>query len=546
MCLTGLSTSNNVFCQSLKIFIQDGRYGFTDTNDKIVIAPEYDYAMDFCEGCELTVVAEGEYYQSSDPGIDPNIYFKGQFGLINFNGDLLIPPIFDIYLNVAKDYAIMGEGTGLLRFDNWPNVAEIHFEGVSGVISTAGDTIVPFIMSQVRYVDLDERNLWIVNQSDREGYSLLNDKGQNLSYDFFDEILGYNEGLFRIRDEGKYGFIDTSGWVTIPPIYENASDFRGGLTSVQLGEGYFMIFSTGSRASNVSLTYDSVYSYSEGFAKVEIFNKAGFVDESGYFLGKPEYINARSFYDGLAAVETENKFGYLHTDGYTDMTNNYRYESVKSLLTVDSSGENINQKIDLDEIADTSYFFYPVKDWDLKTLTQFSLEAFRWAPYIYYQYPHMLPKVMSGEGTLAGRYLLNRDFWNPGNEKWESLKKTVLFPVLSSETSRKLMWNWIQPAFRKIWLSMPELHRDNYHQLFDYLESYLKKYPRDEIMNHLNSNESEFAYYHFDGSHSPYRKTSALIDRLILIHGVFSETEAASWIIEINQSLSEWDETIDN
>jgi len=56
-------------------FIQDGKYGFRDERENIVIKPEYDFAMEFCKGCEMTVVAYGNYYQSPDPDNNPGIYF---------------------------------------------------------------------------------------------------------------------------------------------------------------------------------------------------------------------------------------------------------------------------------------------------------------------------------------------------------------------------------------------------------------------------------------------------------------------------------------
>ena len=61
----------------------------------------------------------------------------------------------------------------------------------------------------------------------------------------------------------------------------------------------------------------------------------------------------------------------------------------------------------------------------------------------------------------------------------------------------------------------------------------------------MQSNESEFAYYHYDGSKSQYRKTSALIDRLILVHNVITEDQAIDWIKEIHRSITEWDKTLE-
>ena len=387
--------------------------------------------------------------------------------------------------------------------------------------------------------------MWLVNQSEREGYSIIDEKGHNLVYDFYDEIFESREGLVRIKKEDKYGFIDTSGITMIPPLYDNASDFSERLASVQLDEEYFMIYSSGSKAYNMPFRFDSLYPYSEGFAKVKVFDRYGFIDMNGYFLGDPKYTTAHNFFNGLAAVETETKFGYLYVDGNKDITKKYNKEFIGSLLSGKMGLPLPEQKIDLEELDDSMYYFHPVKNWDLKTLTQFSLEAVRWAPYLYYQYPHMLPKVIAGEGTLSGRFLLNRDFWEPENEKWQKFKESVLFPILSSEESRILLWEWINPAFKEIWLSMPALHRDEYHQLLYYLESYFSKYSRDEILAFMQSNESEFAYYHYDGSKSQYRKTSALIDRLILVHNVITEDQAIDWIKEIHRSITEWDKTLE-
>jgi hypothetical protein len=530
-----------VFCQTLKPFIQDGNYGFKDMDENIVIDPEYDFVLEFCEGCKLTVVANGKYYQPPDPEKDPGIYFTGKFGLMDFKGTLLIPPVFDAYLEIGEDYAIMGEGSGVVRFDHWPNVSRVYFEGVSGAINTEGDTIIPFIMSQIKQMKFENKKVWIVNQSDREGYSIIDKEGHNLVYEFYDEIHEPKEGLVRIKKENKYGFIDTNGMTIIPPIYNNATDFSESLASVQLDDEYFMIYSTGSKACNVPFRYDSLYSYSEGFAKVKFFDKYGFIDKYGYFFNLPEYTVARTFFNGLATVETGTEFGYLYVNGNKDLTKKYNDDHV-DLLSGKAESFLYEQKIDLEELNDTMYYFHPVKDWDLKTLILFSLEAIRWAPYLYYQYPQMLSKVIAGEGTLSGRFILNRNFWDPGNEKWENCKKSVLFPILSSEESRIRLWEWIKPAFKEIWLSMPTLHRKNYHELLTYLESYFSEYNRDEILDYLKSNESEFAYYHSDGSKSPYRKTSALIDRLILIHDVISEYEAVDWVKEVHRSVTEWDE----
>ena len=41
-----------------------------------------------------------------------------------------------------------------------------------------------------------------------------------------DDVVSFYEGLARIKQDKKFGYIDTSGNVVIPIIYDSATDFE--------------------------------------------------------------------------------------------------------------------------------------------------------------------------------------------------------------------------------------------------------------------------------------------------------------------------------
>ena len=82
----------------------------------------------------------------------------------------------------------------------------------------------------------------------------------------YDDIDCLSEGLAVVKRDGKYGFIDNTGQVVIPPKYDLAWDF------------------------------------SEGLARVSQNGKAGFIDNTGKVVIPLKYDKADSFYNGVAGV----------------------------------------------------------------------------------------------------------------------------------------------------------------------------------------------------------------------------------------------------
>jgi hypothetical protein len=109
--------------------------------------------------------------------------------------------------------------------------------------------------------------------------------------------------------EGKYGYIDRSGKMVIPPKFGSADPFSEGLAMVQLdsaGNKWGYIDKSGKVVIS-GKEFDLARGFSEGLAVVRGKNdKYGYIDKTGKFVIPPQFFRAGDFSEGLAAVEPAN------------------------------------------------------------------------------------------------------------------------------------------------------------------------------------------------------------------------------------------------
>lgn len=151
----------------------------------------------------------------------------------------------------------------------------------------------------------------------------------------FDEVGDFHEGMAWIRKGDKYGFIDESGILAIPMIYD----------------AY--------RTETID-SHPIMNNFSEGLAGISIDGKCGFIDKTGaliipaifdgdFYIG--EWISYMPvFKDGLARVKKDKKFGYINKSGeiavpfeYASAGNDYTGFFTEGLIRV-SIGDDEERK----------------------------------------------------------------------------------------------------------------------------------------------------------------------------------------------------------
>lgn len=142
---------------------------------------------------------------------------------------------------------------------------------------------------------------------------------------------------FPIKQNGKVGFIDSTGKIVISPRFDSASSqndviFGEGLAAVQVGGKWGYIDRTGEFV--IQPKFEHVPSlFNEGLAqvviKVKLIEKTvqadkftvreemyGFIDKNGHLVESLKFIEERTtFVDGLAKVKKGEKFGYVDKTG---------------------------------------------------------------------------------------------------------------------------------------------------------------------------------------------------------------------------------------
>jgi hypothetical protein len=132
----------------------------------------------------------------------------------------------------------------------------------------------------------------------------------------YEDVWDFSEGLAAVKMNDYWGFIDKTGRMVIPAVYDDALWFEDGLAKVEKDGQYGFIDITGKEV--VAPEFDAIEFFGGARDRVGVLqnDKWGIVDkESGELIITPQYDLIKSFSNGLAAVETKGKWGAINTQG---------------------------------------------------------------------------------------------------------------------------------------------------------------------------------------------------------------------------------------
>ncbi len=198
------------FKNDLAYFIEDNKYGFVNKLGGQHRA-EFDWISDFNNKQVAIIKKEGFY------------------GLINAQGKYLLEPVYDQVIKTNSPVFIV--------------VSNNNY----GFFSSEG-----CFLSQVAYEYTKEKPAEFYTNGEyfkliKKGEQSLVDKnGRTLiSFDAYNEINFYSEGLMRVRKdikkEPKYGYLDKKLSMAIPLKYQQAGDFSDSIALVKLKDKFIML-----------------------------------------------------------------------------------------------------------------------------------------------------------------------------------------------------------------------------------------------------------------------------------------------------------------
>lgn len=127
---------------------------------------------------------------------------------------------------------------------------------------------------------------------------------------------------------GKWGYMDTTGKVVIPPQFDHARPFYGGLAEVSIDKQGAYIDPSG--AVVIQPQFEDAADFHDGMAVVNLKDKGGwgFIDTTGKFVIplQQKYDNWHPFSEGLAAVNKGAYWGFIDKTGKVVIPLKYRWE----------------------------------------------------------------------------------------------------------------------------------------------------------------------------------------------------------------------------
>ena len=283
-----------------------------------------------------------------------HVYEGGSKLIIQFKGSI-VPALETLFKSKEKDILI------LKISGHFPNVqiGKSSSVKIGQKIFTIGspkgfeNTIAEGIISGLRTFDSGTKSLFQISapiSSGSSGGAVINSKGeligitnasaegQNINFaipieEFIklgNKVRQYpipsnssveNEGLYPVKIENKYGFINNKGVVVVQPNFDFAWEFSNKLARVSVGRKIGFINNKGEFI--ITPRFDDVEDFEEGMAKIKISGKYGYINKKGSIILKPVFKVAYSFHDGLAYVVESLADGH-ESKGFIDKLGKFK------------------------------------------------------------------------------------------------------------------------------------------------------------------------------------------------------------------------------
>ncbi len=249
----------NELPQNYHATAKDGKFGYVDKNNKIVIDYKFDYAYDFKEG--IAKVREGNKYDG--------VYF-----LINEKGKT-ISGKFDAIADFSNEIAIVEKINKNAIIDKEGNITSNWYDKINDF----------------------QLNTALVQNGNKFGF--INNNGDFMSQ-WYDEAKNFVNTRAKVKLDGKWGFVNEDGVLVVKTNYDFVWDFNNNLAKVQKDKKFNFVDKKGELVSNG--WYEKIYEYSDGLAAVCKEGKWGYINIDGLLVIDCIYDRVFAFTDGSAMV----------------------------------------------------------------------------------------------------------------------------------------------------------------------------------------------------------------------------------------------------
>lgn len=146
-----------------------------------------------------------------------------------------------------------------------------------GIINFKGQELSSFDYDQIEPFHSTDGNLLAFMKYEKHG--LMDTTGKEVTEELYDYIIPH-AGFIVVEKDGKRGYLNALGKLVLPCIYEEVMFFdEGDMAGVKMNGKWGFIDKAGKTV--IPFKYDKTDYFRNGFAKVELNNKAGKIDLQG-------------------------------------------------------------------------------------------------------------------------------------------------------------------------------------------------------------------------------------------------------------------------
>ncbi len=348
-----------------------GQLGYIDEEGKTVIAPKYKMALQFTEGLAWTL-KEGGYPVAINTAGEEVFTLKNAYSVSPFIGDYAIFSVHDDSGILRKGMVdkkgavvIPAKYQDLEPFVNGLAKAQ-NDEDLWGCIDKDDKICLDFKYTDLSFVGCPEDRIIVSVKEDpseelsEDKFGVIDYKGNFIVKAKYDKLYGDENG-FVLSDDKFYGYVDKDGNELIVPQFEQLKGFGEVDACAFAQEGKWGLVNKEGIVVKAP-EYKDCMSWSEGLCAVELedgFDGSswGYINDEFELVIKAKYDKAYPFYNGFAWVKVDGAYGLINKDGdyvikpkYDYVDELYRYFSYYSKLS-----NYLNEKLSSDVLYSDAY-----------------------------------------------------------------------------------------------------------------------------------------------------------------------------------------------
>ncbi len=153
----------------------------------------------------------------------------------------------------------------------------------------------------------------------------------------------FSDGRSAILVCRKYGYIDEEGTIVIAPQYDAAGKFSEDRAPVKIGQQFGSIDKTGRVV--IPAKFDSVFDFSEGHAGAVVRGRKGIIGKMGEWVVEPRFDELLGLSEGLSAARLGSHWGFINVKGGTVIPFQYKsagsFSNGRAIVTTDAGEQEL-------------------------------------------------------------------------------------------------------------------------------------------------------------------------------------------------------------